>query len=381
MIVSIRDAARLMGIVIMSFCAVFVCTLFLNFNIDIAGIEELITNEYQLAFYDALVSTGKVVSAVSGGCLLITAVILMFFYIKQYINSHCKELGILKALGYSDFRIAKSFWVFGTSVFLGTALGFAASFPIMPVFYETQNNEGLLPEYSIGFHPQLFFFLVLLPSLFFAAVSVLYAMHKLKAPVLSLIKDIPAVKKKKARVYKSEKKLPFIKELNRATFRERKSLVFFIAFGGFCFSAMGQMSLSMDELSSRLMAVIIISIGVVLAVTSLFLAVSSVINANKKTIAIMKAEGYSVKDCQRGIFDSYRPAAYAGFAVGTVYQYALLKIMVSIVFADIENIPDYNFDFAGFIICLVAFGIFYEIMMRYCGGKIGKTSVKSVMEE
>lgn len=365
----------------MSFCAVFVCTLFLNFNIDVTSIKDLLTNEYQFTFYDALVSTGKVVSAVSGGCLLITTVILMLFYIKQYINSHCKELGILKALGYSNFKIAKSFWVFGTGVFFGTVLGFFSSFLLMPTFYETQNKEGLLPEYSIGFHPQLFLFLVLLPSLFFSVISIVYALIKLKTPVLMLIKDIPAVKRKKAKIRSSGKDLPFIKELKKATLRQKKSLVFFIAFGGFCFSAMGQMSLSMNELASEMFAIMTISIGVILAITSLFLAVSTVINANKKTIAMMKVEGYSVKDCQRGILDSYRPVAYIGFAIGTVYQYMLLKIMVTIVFADIENVPEYNFDFLGFVICLIAFAVFYELMMRYCGGKIRKASVKSIMEE
>lgn len=381
MIISIKDAAKLIGIGIMSFCAVFVCTLFLNFNIDVAGIEDLLTNEYQITFYEALTSMGRVVSCVSGGCLLITTAIMLIFYIKQYINSHSKELGILKALGYSNFSIAKNFWVFGISVFIGTALGFFSSFLLMPAFYETQNKEGVLPEYSVNFHIELFLLLAVLPAVIFAVISVVYALIKLKIPALMLIKEISAKKRKTPKKINDNNSLPFIKELKRATLREKKSLVFFIAFGGFCFSAMGQMSLSMDELASEMFAVIIVSIGIVLAFTSLFLAVSSVISANKKSIAMMKVEGYSLKECRKGIMDGYRPVAYIGFAVGTVYQYLLLKIMVKIVFADIENVPDYSFDFVGLIICLIAFAVFYEIMMRYCGSKIRKASIKSIMEE
>ena len=57
-------------------------------------------------FYNAQVSTAKVVCLVSGGCLLLTAIVMLLFYIKHYIDTHKKELGILKALGYSNIKIA-----------------------------------------------------------------------------------------------------------------------------------------------------------------------------------------------------------------------------------------------------------------------------------
>ena len=106
MVVGIKDAAKLIGISIIACCAVLVCTLFLNFNMDIAGIEKEITSEQMMILYNAQVSTSKVVCWVSGGCLLITSVIMLMFYIKHYIDIHKKELGILKALGFSNFRIA-----------------------------------------------------------------------------------------------------------------------------------------------------------------------------------------------------------------------------------------------------------------------------------
>ncbi|MFQ6968828.1 MAG: FtsX-like permease family protein [Subdoligranulum sp.] len=52
---------------------------------------------------------------------------MLLFYIKHYIDTHKKELGILKALGYSNIKIAKSFWVFGISIFIGTVTGYAGS--------------------------------------------------------------------------------------------------------------------------------------------------------------------------------------------------------------------------------------------------------------
>ena len=65
MIVGIKDGIKLAAISIMTCCAVLVCTLFLNYNIDLGSMEEMITGPQTIVLYDALISMGKVVSAVS----------------------------------------------------------------------------------------------------------------------------------------------------------------------------------------------------------------------------------------------------------------------------------------------------------------------------
>ena len=67
MVVGIKDAVKLIGISIIACCAVFVCTLFLNYNIDIVAMRSEIVTAAGIAMYHAQVSTGKVVAAVSGG--------------------------------------------------------------------------------------------------------------------------------------------------------------------------------------------------------------------------------------------------------------------------------------------------------------------------
>lgn len=380
MVVGIRDAAKMVGIFIMSFCAVFVCTLFLNYNLDLAAIEDQIPAGPVMEYFDAQVMTGKVVSCVSGGCLLITSVIMLSFYIKHYIDTHRKELGILKALGYSNWKIASRFWVFGLTVFAGTLLGFASSFLLMPRFYEVQNETGILPEFHVHFHVTLAIWLVVLPSVVFALLSCLYSHHKLKCPALELMRgkaEKPAKRKKRS----SEKEIAFLKEVKKSTVNSRKSLVFFIAFGAFCYSSMLQMSCSMNDLSSEMFGIMTFIIGVVLAFMSLFLAVTTVVKSNTKTIALMRVTGYSLKDCSHAILNGYRPWAYIGFVIGTMYQYGLLKMMVGIVFRDIENIPDYEFDFQAFVIALVSFIFLYELLMYAYSVKIKKVSVKEVMLE
>ena len=134
MVIRLRDTFKLFGISIIACCAVFVCTLFLSYNIDLAAIKDEVLAE-EAAIYNAQVLMGKVVSGVSGGCLIATSVVMLLFYVKNYIGTHGKELGILKALGYSDIKIARHFWVFFFFLFVGCSIGFVFGRFFLPRFF------------------------------------------------------------------------------------------------------------------------------------------------------------------------------------------------------------------------------------------------------
>ena len=146
--------------------------MFINYYLDVIGIKDLIITEEQTMYYDAFLSTSKVVCLLAGGCLLVTTIIMLLFYIKQYIDTHKKDLGILKALGYNNLKIAKHFWVFGLSVLAGTLLGYLGAFIMLPEFYRLQNIDHVIPEVSIHFHPSLLLFMVILPTLFYALIAI-----------------------------------------------------------------------------------------------------------------------------------------------------------------------------------------------------------------
>lgn len=376
MIVSLKDIYKMAGILVVSFCAVLVCTMFLNYDLDLSALETYITKDASKAMYDAQRSTARVITGLSGGCLLATTVVLLCFYIGHYVDTHQKQLGIMKALGYSQGSIARHFWVFGMPVLFGTAFGYAGAHLLMPLLYEVQNKDGYLPDVSISFHPKLCAVLVLLPSLFFALLAVGYSFLKLRIPALWLIREQSAQKVVPA---KKDTDMSFLRELQKSNARQKKSLVFFITFAVFCFASMMQMSFSMDGLASRMMAVMIMAIGMVLAAVILLIATTSVVKANRKTIMMMKVFGYSAKECAGAVLNGYRPWAYVGFAAGTIYQYALLKIMVSVVFQDMEGVPEYGFDVPALLIAFVAFFVLYEVMMHMYTKKIERLSVKEIM--
>ncbi len=381
MVIGFKDAAKLFSITIIACCAAFVCTLFLSYNIDLAAIKNEIISDAGKIMYEAQVLMGRVVAGVSDGCLIVTSVVMLLYYVKNYVDSHGRELGILKALGYSNMQISKHFWIFSLSVFVGCAVGFIAGFLYLPSFYKNQSPEtqNLIPELQVKFHPLLAFLLVGAPTITFAVISVLFAYFKLKTPTLNLLRER---RESKAITLKDDgKDVAFLKALRGATLKRKKSLVFFVAFSAFCFSAMVQMSFSMNDLASETFAVMVLSIGLILAFVTLFLSLSSVVKGNAKTIAMMKVFGYDDRSCGRNLLGAYRPIAAIGLLIGTFYQYGLLKLMVTLVFANVENVPEYNFDFKALAVTLVLFVVAYELTMYFYSLKIRKLSVKAVMTE
>lgn len=378
MIVSFRDIYKMIGMWIVSFCAVTVCGMFLNYYLDLILVEDAVTAGVPKIFYDAQCSTSKVVSGVSGGCLLLTTVVLLCFYIRHYIDTHQSQLGVLKALGYTRLSVAKKFWVFGLPVFAGTAFGYLGAHLLMPKLYELQNKDGYLPDVSISFHPALFLALVVFPAVFFSLLAVGYTFLKLKVPALCLIRQQSSQRVVPAR---KDTDMSFLQELRKSNVRQKKSLIFFITFAVFCFAAMTQMSCSMDKLASRMMGIMMMTIGIVLAVVTMLLALTSVVKANRKTITMMKVFGYSAKECRKAVLSGYRPWAWLGFVLGTVYQYGLLELMVKVVFKDMESMPDYQFDVPVMLIALAAFLVLYETVMSVYTKKMEKVSVKEIMME
>ncbi len=93
----------------------------------------------------------------------------------------------------------------------------------------------------------------------------------------------------------------------------------------------------------------------------------------------MRIFGYSLRECSDAILNGYRPIAYIGFAIGTIYQYGLLKIMLSLFSQTEENIPEYNFDIKAFIVVLISFALIYEAIMSCYSARIKKISIKEIM--
>lgn len=384
MVVSLKDSIKLIGISIVCFCAVFVCTFFLNFYLDAVLVGDTVA-EVMRPLYDAQLATAKMVCAVTGGCLSAIAAVMIVFYVKLYIDGHARQIGVLKAMGYSDIRIAACFWVFGLSVFVGALLGYAAGLIAMPTIYKGLTLDGL--DIPIKFHFGLIFALIFAPTAVFSAISCGYALVALRRPVLGMLRGTSekvkkrSLKKPREAKERAEKERPFLFEACLKTISSKKMLAFFVAFSCFCFSAMLQMGLSMEQLSTQTMGLMILIIGVVLAAVTMIMAITSLMNGNVKNISIMKGFGYSMLECAIVVFAGYIPFALLGFVVGTFYQFGLLSLAVNVLYKNVAEMPDYSFNFNALWITAVAFVLSYAAVTAVYTLKMSKISVKEVMAE
>ncbi|MDE5592449.1 MAG: FtsX-like permease family protein [Clostridiales bacterium] len=375
MVIGIKDGVKLFGISVVCFCAVFVCTFFLNYYIDALAIDGAVTGELRV-LYDANMTSAKFTCAITGGVLCLIAVVMTVFYIKLFIDGNAKRFGILKAMGYSDGKIALSFWVFGLSTLIGAGAGYGAGHAIMPLIYREMTIDGM-PAITINYHVELLIALVIAPTILFSAFACLYAKLSLRRNVVSMIKGGKAAAKSKRR--SSDKPHSFLTDMCLSTLAGKKSVVFFVAFACFCYSAMLQMGLTMSDLSSVIMGVMIFVIGVVLGVTALFMAITTAVNANKSNIAVMKAFGYSNKERSLSLLAGYVPFALLGFAIGTVYQHVLMTVMVNVVFADVKTVATYSFGVGYFFITLGTFIVLYSCAMATYALRINRVPIKEIM--
>ena len=378
---SIKDLYRLVVVSVISFCAVFVTNLFLNFYLDISLLDQ--TNwlpEIQAA-YDAQVAISWLIASVSGAVLSLTSMLLLFFYIRQFIDQHKPELGILKAMGYKNWEISRKFWIFSLPVGLGTGAGYLSSFAMMPHFYQLRNQSGVLPEITIMQHWSLFLFLVVLPTLAFTALAVLCASYYLRLPALDLLKRVsPSQKSPKRKTVKQIRKdRPFLKDLSASLLWSRKLLIFFVIFGSMCFSAMIQLSFGMKELTDETIQIMMMSIGTVLSVAILYLSLGVLLQENQETLAIMKVFGYSKNECYKSLFAPYRFLAFLGFVLGTGYQYGIMQLLLRLMEKSIAQKVDYDFDFGVCLMTLLVFVLVYESFIYVSSRKIDQLTIKQVM--
>ena len=193
-----------------------------------------------------------------------------------------------------------------------------------------------------------------------------------------MMRETENYSRRKRKEWKEAPDRPFLQELRKHSGRGRGTLVFLIAVSAFSFSATTQMAFSMKKLSSEAFAGMMVTIGLVLAYVIVFLSLTSAVREHTKTIAMMRALGYPHRACSRAVLGGYRPAALIGFALGTLYQYGLLKLMVLVIFADV-GIPEYHFDFAALAVSLAVYVVSYELILSVFSVKIKRLSLKSVM--
>lgn len=380
MLVQLKDLRKAIAVVIVSFCVVFITTLFSNLYLDLKGLDITGFNIMQKKFYDAQLIVSKFVIIITGTVLSISSAVMLIFYIKQFIDDSKHKIGILKAQGYSNNFIASKFSIFGFLIFFGSLLGYGSSHLFMPKFYESRNTDNILSELTMNFHLKLLLIMVILPSLLYLVISIFYVLFNLTVPTINLLKQINStnkiIRKRRFRQYKN-----FFKELRATVLFSNKTLLFFVIFASLSFSSMIQMAFGMRDFVDGTIRIMMMIIGVILSLSILLISLEVIASSNIKNISILNIMGFSKSECSKIVLSGYRVVAYIGFAVGTVYQYFLIRTLLKVLSKKLDSETIYNFDLISVIGSFIAFVLIYEIFILYYSNKIKGLNVKKIMME
>lgn len=377
-IIQLKQLKQLSVVAVICACASFVATLFLNFWLDLRLLDFDQLSLLGQAYYRVQEKISQVVAGVSGLVLVATALAMVLFYIHQFIEDHQTDLGILKAMGYARGQLARQFWIFGLYGLLGTLLGGLVAYAFLPHFYTTRNSAGLLTGLSLHLHWGLVLTMVLLTSLLLTAMAVGYAYHVLARPSLVLLKGSQTLRPPRKKGPQGGRE-NFLSDLRASLFWRHKFLIFLVAFAAFCFAAMLQLALSLQDMMDVALQAMMIGIGLILSLSIFYLALLTLLSRHKDSVAILKAMGYSQRDCLSVTLCPYYGVVMLGFLLGSAYQFGIMRLIIWLVVGQGSQMVDSSFKWVNFVLAGFLLVLVYTGFNVYFSRRLAQVPIKTIL--
>ena len=377
-IIQLKQLKQLSVVAVICACASFVATLFLNFWLDLRLLDFDQLSLLGQAYYRVQEKISQVVAGVSGLVLVVTALAMVLFYIHQFIEDQQTDLGILKAVGYARGQLARQFWIFGLYGLLGTLLGGLTAYTFLPHFYTTRNSAGLLTGLSLHLHWGLVLTMVLLTSLLLTAMAVGYAYHVLARPSLVLLKGRQTLRPPRKKGQQGGRE-NFLSDLRASLFWRHKFLIFLVGFAAFCFAAMLQLALGLQDMMDVALQVMMIGIGLILSLSIFYLALLTLLSRHKDSVAILKAMGYSQRDCLSVTLHPYYGVVMLGFLLGSAYQFGIMRLILWLVVGQGSQMVDSGFNWVNFVLAGFLLVIVYIGFNVYFSRRLAQVPIKAIL--
>lgn len=127
----------------------------------------------RLTIIEEMISNLEAAQKIIGIMLIIIVAISIMFVVRRYIASKSKVLGILKAQGYSSFKIALSICLFPLFVsIIGATLGYIAGLVFQFAFFELFTIFWTVPISTITFNWLTFLITLLAPILLLSLLTI-----------------------------------------------------------------------------------------------------------------------------------------------------------------------------------------------------------------
>ena len=185
--------------------------------------------------------------------------LLLIMTIFNSINTEAPRLGVMKALGFSNFEISRKYFLFFFMIFLPCAIGYGLGFWLLPYFSSIMLSDMALPVSRANINYIIAAILVFVPAAVFSVLAYLVSILKVRKPALELIRS--GGKKREnwivRRINKGITTGNYLTGIRKTVLYSRLFVLFFVIFGGFALGVQIQFAFTMynmtDSLTSEIM--------------------------------------------------------------------------------------------------------------------------------
>ena len=120
--------------------------------------------------------------------------------------------------------------------------------------------------------------------------------------------------------------------------------------------------------------------GLIIGVTILTLSINGVVNNYKKYISFMKLIGYTDKECDYLVINSYRFVILFGYLLALPYTFILCKVMFNMLTKSSNIAYLINIDIVSMTSCLLFVMLVTELTLNYFKFKLKRVSFREILE-
>ena len=127
-------------------------------------------------------------------------------------------------------------------------------------------------------------------------------------------------------------------------------------------------------------SIMLLLCGLIIGVTILTLSLNGVVNNYKKYISFMKLIGYTDKECDYLVINSYRFVILFGYLLALPYTFILCKVMFNMLTKSSNIAYLINIDIVSMTSCLLFVMLVTELTLNYFKFKLKRVSFREILE-
>lgn len=207
-----------------------------------------------LSMVDSKIKIHNIILAVIVGIFSAIIVFMVVLLLLRMMREEMPQLGILKALGYTSWELARSYLSVGIIFVVAFVLAIITTYAVEPAYVTFFNEILEIPKNREAFPFARLSIVCFIVIVFFVVVTLLTAIIYLRKSALVLIKnnDVKKTKSRSQKINNKVNKPKFLDTIRIIQMRTSISAVILVAVAGFSLGTMLQLSFTMGNIPNNL---------------------------------------------------------------------------------------------------------------------------------